>query len=327
VNRPFYAIGVLLAFLAVAMMAVGLSSRPTSRPASAQSGSGITKPRRGPGSAVFLLAVSDEVAEESAADLLVAEAVDDVAIEPCYSAGCGLDRCTGRVYRPLVRTNRTALKATVVALASEPATESIGPMDCLSHYDAAYDSAVYGAANGLIGDVIALPAEHSFDSDDQTLTLFRSLIGEPFEVRASVLPRAKSASRNWRYELNAWCVGAANQAWQSTERLGLADECQRWAAVFGLRAELNQVAEALPTWADYQDWCNSPQEGVAGQDTPAAGSAPFLSQPWRHVLQFAVSWLNHAAKTIGAAAELLGGESSLSASEPIGLRTTEFQPR
>ncbi len=333
-NRPFYAIGVLLAFLAVAMMAVGLSSRPTRQPASAQSGSGITKPRRGPGSAVFLLAIPDEVAEDIVSDLLAAESENppvDTAIEqPSYSHGCGLDRTTGLVYATQSE-DRNRLKPAVVHVADQAETlASLGPMDCYSHCDPAYDSAVYGRESlNLNSGGFSYPANHIgiVSDEDPTLALFRSLLGEQFDAHSSVLPRIKSANRNWRYELIAWSTGAANQARQSAQRLGLADECKRWGALLGLASKQAEAVASLPSWGDYQDLSESEQAGVAGQDTPAGGETAILSHPTQQLLQIAVASLNHAAKTLGAAAERLDSLDLRPAGGPIGWRTTDAQPR
>lgn len=333
-NRPFYAIGVLLAFLAVAMMAVGLSSRPTRQPASAQSGSGITKPRRGPGSVVFLLAIPDEVAEDVGGDLLAAESeapeIDVAAEQPSYAHGCGLDRTTGVVYDGQC-AGRMTLKPALVEVADQAEIlESFGRMDCYSHCDPAYDAAVYGEASlhqnsDQYGN--SSTSVGSVSDEDPTLTLFRSFLGEQFEARVVARPQTKAASRNWRYELNAWTAGAANQAQKTAERLGLADECERWGALLGMASQQAEAVASLPSWGDYQDWSESEQAGVAGQDTPAGGKAAILSHPAQKLLQIAVASLNHAAKTLAAAAEQLDSLDPQPAAGPIGWRSTDAQPR
>jgi hypothetical protein len=347
VNRPFYAIGVLLAFLAVAMMAVGLSSRPSKQPASAASGSGITKPRRGPGSPVFLLAIPDELTSESAAQRIVAGDIESKVTsqptsQPTYAESCGLDRTTGIVYVPQY-VSRGGLKPAVVDIAqATDFAESRLPMDCLSHCDPAYDAAVYGQpteSNLNSGRRDAYPTDsgrrdaYPTDSgdfsyhEDATLTLFRSLLGQQFEARLTPLPRKGPAGRNWRYELSAWGRGVGNQAWRSAERLGLADEWERWSSLAGLASGQAEAVVQLPSWSDYQDWSDSEQGTAAGQDTSAGGVAAISSHSWQQVLQFAVSSLNHAAKTLDLAAEHLQSLESAPASGPVGLRPTEFQPR
>lgn len=329
-NRPFYAIGVLLAFLAVAMMAVGLSSRPTMQPASAQSGSGITKPRRGLGSVVFLLAIPDEVAEDMGGDLFAAASENPAIEQPSYAHGCGLDRTTGVVYDEQC-AGRTALKPATVQVAARTETlESLGPMDCYAHCDPAYDAAVYGreSLNLDSGEFRSSAKQFGIVRDeDPTLALFRSLLGEQFDARSSALPRIKTDNRNWRYELNAWSTGAANRAWQSAHRLGLADECERWGVLLGLASKQAESVASQPSWGDYLNWSESEQAGVASQDTPAGGETAILSHPARQLLQIAVASLNHAAKTLASAAERLDSLDHPPGDGPIGWRSTDAQPR
>jgi hypothetical protein len=339
VNRPFYAIGVLLAFLAVAMIAIGLSSHPTTQPASAQSGSRFELPsRRSPGSVVYLLVVPDAPSEAFAVattDVVEDDAFENGAIEqPCYAAGCGLDRCTGQVY-PAAIGPRIALHSTVVTLADEPALggpargDDDAAIDCRSHYDAQYDAAVYGETPyGNASQRTLAPLNSSYEQaiDDPTLILFRSLLGEQFDRRVGAVRRVKSVRRNWRYEAQAWGIGLANQFRRTSERLGLADEWERYGEIFGVMPATDQVAtERL--WSDYRQWIESQQASVAERDTPAGGASTFLSQPWRQVLQFAVSWLNHAAKTLGAAAERLGAGRSEAAAGMVGWQILDQQPR
>jgi hypothetical protein len=157
---------------------------------------------------------------------------------------------------------------------------------------------------------MALPAE--IEGEDATLRLFFSLAGR--HPNRPVLLNLRP-SRQWRLALTQVGRGLANRVWLVAERLGLADRWQRVAAVIGPRP-----APPEPSWADYEAWIASLQPRVAERDTPGAGLGNWRDEPWRQVLQIAVSWLNHAAKTLDSVAERLSGAGNWAADDRIGIR-------
>jgi hypothetical protein len=329
VNRPFYAIGVLVAFLAVALLAVGLSSRPTQHQTTARGGNHADSARRALGGPAYLLALP--TGEEPLAQAIDPEAGEGESAgylpceQPCFAYGCGLDRNTGLVYsiQPITRCR---FRATTIAVAADP--NSLLPassIDCRAHYDRKYDAVLYGegipaARNGRPTESVAAPQTAfptEFGDNDPTLRLFFSLAGRG---AAGPALRLKSA-RRWRLELLQIARGLANQTWESATRLGVAD---RWQRI----VEVVRPAPATdgPSWADYEAWIASLQPGVADRDTPPAENATWIDQPWRQVLQFAVSWLNHAAKTLDSMAERLGSRAEPQANDRVGVRGTEEAP-
>ena len=90
-----------MAFLALAMLAIGLSSRPARERPSA-GGSGIETPRQQPGVTMFVLVLPDSDSEELtvfAEEQVACNAGCGVAAQsPTYEQGCGLDRTTGEVH-------------------------------------------------------------------------------------------------------------------------------------------------------------------------------------------------------------------------------------
>lgn len=326
VNRPFYAFGVLLAFLALAMLAVGLSSRPQRQPATAGGASQLPSPRRSLGGVAYLLVVpadacaGDEEADAAAGDLADCE-------QPTYAVGCGLDRATGRIYLATCDPSKPHLHSAIVALVERPlALETAASLDCRAHYDLAYDAIVYGPANQN-----PLPTWDS-ETADPTLTLFNSLLGESFPVNRADRPalsprRTRSAHRSWQYQLQALARGIGNRLWVSAERMGLSDEWQRTTAWTSPAVAFREASWNGPSWADYEAWIASLQPTVRELHTPEGKKADIPGLRWRQVLQIAVAWLNHAAKTLDAVADRLADAAEAGAAEQVGVRSTNSQPR
>ena len=335
-NRPFFAIGVLLAFLAVAMVAVGLASRPARHSKSTRGGSRVDPARRSLGGPAYLLALPH--GEEPLAQQIAMEAGEGEDArylpceQPCYAYGCGLDRCTGLVYSIQPVAARQQLRAARIAVATDPNTLlPANSADCRAIYDRLYDAAVYG--DGIAAARIEMPTEilaapqSAFPTDsstttvtgdnDPTLRLFFSLAR-----RGTSKPvlRLKSA-RRWRLELLQIVRGLVNQTWESASRLGVAD---RWERV--VEVVRPQTAPTGPSWADYEAWIASLQPGAADRDTPGSEIGAWIDQPWRQVLQIAVAWLNHAAKTLDSMAERPGSRAEPGNSDRFGVRSTTEAP-
>ncbi len=331
-NRPFYAFGVLLAFLALAMLAVGLSSRPQRQPVTAGGASQLKSPRRSLGGVAYLLVVpasASDCADDAAADVESNAAADELAdCTPTYAVGCGLDRSTGRVYMATCDPSQTHLHSAIVGLVERPldlALEIAGPLDCRAHYDLAYDAIVYGPANQN-----PTPTRGS-EATDPTLTLFNSLLGESFpDTRAQGrgLPRrTTSARRKWQYQIQALARGIGNQLWLSANRMGLSDEWQRAAAWASPAVAFDESTWNGPSWTDYEAWIASLQPTVAELHTPAGDKTDIPGLRWRQVLQIAVAWLNHAAKTLGAVADQLAESADAGSATKVGALTPDSQPR
>jgi hypothetical protein len=314
VNRPFYAIGVLLAFLALAMLAVGLSSRPRplaptgTGPSAAGSGMqapgmqapGMQAPRHQPGPTAYVLFVPDAPVVEAVSQVAVCRAAVCQAVaarqptyeQPTYEQGCGWDRETGMVYLP-VREPATGLRSVRVEMARDP-SQWTGPDDALrTGYDPDYDRAMDAALAPRRPATVLI--DESAD-DDELVRRFQSLL-PPSAASSAPL------SRQWEQQLRTIYLGAANRL----ERLLN-------------RGQATANHERGPTWSDYMAWIESQQATVAGLNTRVSAS-PFWGQPKDQVLQIAVSALNRVAEMLHAAvlrlmdgaAERLAQRTSVSA--------------
>jgi hypothetical protein len=165
VNRPFFAFGALLAALALAMLAVSSTSRSTSvsRQAAVAPAAGADAPAAGSSARPARAARFCGILVVLPAEEPVTIAAADV---PCYCpyADEAASWCTGSAF-----DGQSANASQEVALCPLPrggsllaAKESIQPAqhdpallrdessrDCRSHYDSAYDVAVYGEVDGL----------------------------------------------------------------------------------------------------------------------------------------------------------------------------------
>lgn len=326
-NRPYYAFTALVGLLVVAMLAVGMSSRPV-RPTLRQSPSALaarTAPQ-GLGGAAYLLVLPDEPAAAwadygSCCDASCAEPVS--CEQPAYLAGCGLDRATGRVYPVSTALAEVKLQAAVIRPAERPAVETAGgPSDCLSHHDPLYDAAVYGTKRDR-----ETTLSEALEAADPMLQLFNSLLES--QTRAAPLAPlpAQATTTGWQYELRVMAAGLANRLWLVAERIGLADDWQWIGQFLRHRSAESRSAGTGPSWADYEDWVNSLQPHAAPWGTPAGGAADSGADSGRPLLQFAVAGLNHAAKTLASWADWLESVASDRSVPQVGVRSTQVQPR
>jgi hypothetical protein len=209
VNRPFYAIGVLLAFLAVSMLAVGSASRPRKTARRGQSLPAVATSQADGAP----LTNRDTSASRGAIYVISLPAASDEATsnEAAYAEGCGLDRATGKTYPlsvtieeavevlPADPTKSDLLGAEEVSSPMSPVTICLAPQpslpvttaiaDCQSHYDAQYDRVVYGPVSG--GETDGTLEASVFASEDECLDLMRQLLREDSQVTS---PEAAKAS-------------------------------------------------------------------------------------------------------------------------------------
>jgi hypothetical protein len=272
VNRPFYAIGVLLAALGAAMVLVQTTSqRPVAQP-KAGSGTNLTLPAgktlldqpavalgfrqvaRG-GVFVFVLPENEPILESSA-----------------WQDGCGLDRTTGEIYplvsRDLGRNLAGSVTTPRVHTVEEfLAAEEPENADGLTQYDLDYDTAVYGLATAMrVRQLRQVDPEAELLEDlDPALQLLRDLL-----KNRPQLPQRPKIRRS-RLASSAPAIPDQPQA---------------------------------PTWQDYEDWIASRQD-VAEGDGPIGGATGNSPQAGRRVAQFAADALHRVAELLQAAASEL----------------------
>ena len=344
-NRPFYAFGLLMAFLALAMLAIGLSSRPSGERPSA-SGSGIETPRRQPGVTTFVLVLPDatvgDLLDLPAEPMACQDACGIAILPPSYEQGCGLDRATGEVYFAPTRLPLSP-RATFAlgAIGLRPAT--IEPADPVqlddevqyqltTGYDAAYDeamSAVVPALNSSAGTANA-PEVRELDTlelDDPDLLIFESLSRSKTAQAERKSYFARFCQRRWDYEAKAIVSGAVNRVWQLFTTAGVADEWMQAAQQTGLVNGANANSQPRPTWAEYEAWIGSKQWTVAGQDTRAGDRVAFWSPPKDELLQIAVAGLNRVAELLHEALARLLGETAARIAERIDAAAPAIAPK
>jgi hypothetical protein len=288
VNRPYYAFGMLLAFLTLAMLAVGLSSRPASRvkQPSAGGGSRLDTPRRGPGGPVFVLVVpeqplllaipelgSDERADGAIcgvtsgspradehlpgwADHTAIASADVSVAPPAFGLASRAPWSTeiGDLSPAEIRV------ATDRALAQLPTRQLPAPLDYLSHYDPVYDAAMTTSGHATHAVRPALP---SGDEQVDLVGLFSTFVAPAELPRLADLPRlartepassdepAPRRTRRWDYEANSIFRGAAQRAWRAVLETRLSDD---WEAAEEKALGKKRRDELLyrPMWEDYE---------------------------------------------------------------------------
>lgn len=277
-NRPFYAFGALLLGLALAMLAVSSTSRSTTvRPNGPSPAHGraerptatpaVAGRARRPGG-IYIIVLPEALGESSAT------AGGEYVATPCYAAGCGLDRLTGRVYPPVgsewthwecesvcpvyASWAPTISTATISLAADDPALfpEEVR-CDCRSHYDAAYDRIVYG---------------------------------EPGKDGLPIRPTLGN--------LRTILLGVRNRVVREIERFSWTASWQQWLA-----AATRQTASSRPNkidWSDYAALLNETEAPGALDSATAESSSPVRSGRW--VLHFAASSLNRASDVLDAVA-------------------------
>ena len=149
-NRPFYAFGLLLALLALAMVAVSSTSRSTT----------VQSPRGEEGSLLT------PAASHGTIYIVVLPAAEEPSA-PAALAPAGLRPCVVSLVGPKVSP------VTVNCAEFDATCGNPSDVDCLSHYDRGSDEAVYPAAvcSALASSVFAEPPSDA----DEIVATFRSL--------------------------------------------------------------------------------------------------------------------------------------------------------
>ena len=334
-NRPFYAFGLLMAFLALAMLAIGLSSRPAGEPSSA-GGSGSELPRRQPGVTMFVMVLPSAVRE----DLLALPSDDDQVVcqggcgfvteQPRYAHGCGLERTTGDVYfAPTRSPMSSAREASIAQTGLRPAIIEAAdfvllddaPRDSLrTGYDAAYDRAMAAEPIGQSDAASLAPAvsdRMEIEQDDPLLVVFNSLSRRETTQIEQKSYLARLGQRRWDFEVRAILNGAQNRVWQLFNIAGVADEWLHAAEQTGLVDAEPANTRPGPTWAEYVAWIGSRQWTVAGRDTQIGSGVSFWNQPKGQLLQIAIARLNRVSELLHEAlVQLLGQAAERIAGRP-----------
>lgn|GEM_PF-6976982 len=327
-NRPFYALGVLMAFLALATLAIGLSSRPTALQPSA-GGSGTELHRRQPGVTMYVVMLPNAGEQE----LLGLLAADDVffAPLPCgstierslYTGDSPLDWAIGDVHSaPYVRPigswanaaqSGNCLQPVIVRVVGMVRLEEIDRSNSLATgYDAAYDQAmraelgslwqVKSASSSFPSEPPAMQLQE-LDAEDPMVLIFDSLVRSKTTQRGPNSYLGKFRARRWDYEVKSVAIGAQNRLWQLLVFAGVADEWTKSAVETGLMNGARVNTLSGPTWAEYMAWIGSKQWTVARRDGSNTNSVAIWSQPSDQLLQIAVAGLNRVAELLH---ELIG---------------------
>jgi hypothetical protein len=183
VKSSFYAFGVLLAMLALAIIAVGSSSRTTTVQAQPDDEGSLPTPTPHGTIYVVVLPAGDEPAPA-----VNKASVTEVATE---------------VVRPPM------LPVVVVAADCDAATKLQPENDCLSHYDRFYDELVYGRS---AADVHQEEAATTPTSTDELISLFHSLSPSKSSPAASRSSFRRNV-RGWQTTLRGagkWLANRAN---------------------------------------------------------------------------------------------------------------------
>ena len=318
-NRPFYAFGVLIAFLTLAMLAIGLSSRPSvKQPSAGGSGSGL--PNRRPGVTLYVMVLEDEMklelpgltecetANEPVACGMAAKRAGFAAGRD-YATGHGLERAAGDVFQDpgLWRSESLAEATKPVSGLSGVTIESVALLriyefdqsTLATGYDAAYDRAMAGDLQPFQQSASISEREDSTESDaDPMLLLFESLARSKMPHNERKTNPARWAGRRWDYEAQAIFLGAQNRLWKCLELARLDDEWLATAEQTGLVDRAKTSNQRGPTWAEYSAWIGSKQWTVAGRDSQNRASIAFWGQPKGELLQIAVAGLNRVAELL-----------------------------
>jgi hypothetical protein len=304
-----------MAFLALAMLAIGLSSQPQATQSSTgASGTQLLNRTAGPTAYVWVI-------PDSQANDLLAESCDLASCGPCgtrpfqptYEEGCDFNRETGEIYAigncnqprgEFERPSQTRiLRSLVVRLAQDPSQMDRAELaGWLTQYDAAYDLAMLQGSGQ-----IETTDRHSLESnvsdqpwesvDDQLLPLFQSLCQrETAQVGRKSTPAGAWRS-NWNLEIKTMLEGATNRCWRLIEALHWDDDWQIAARLSHDHSAQNRTIVG-PTWADYLAWIEAKQDPVAGRDTDSGGGVAIWSPRQSQVLQIAVSTLNRVAELL-----------------------------
>ncbi len=304
-----------MAFLALAMLAIGLSSRPSGQqPSAAGSGSGLLE--RQPGVTLYVSVLAD--GEQLKLDGQLADDEETVGLALCglatdeaaYAEGVGLERAAGDVFEapswwhgPSIAdsfASREGLQSTTIALARPVRLDGLELSTVASGHDAAYDGAMAAALSTFprLSETGASSRVAEAEEADSLVLLFESLV-------RSESPRARQKSdvssdsrRRWEFELQAVVLGAQNRLWQWVVLARLHDDWHAAARESGLVGMSKSSAQPGPTWADYTDWIGSKLGSVALRGSPKPNTAAFWRQPNDRLLQIAVAGLNRVAELL-----------------------------
>jgi hypothetical protein len=303
VNRPLAAFTSLMILLALAMFAVSSSSRSTT----VRRG-GIGKPqpiRSGPGRGgnvllVLPLAAGDESDDAQTDDNLCEpdsiESFDDVAPSDDFD---------------LLPSRRRASAATLapVRVQLAPSTSSswqspLVPLDCLSHYDAVYDLAVYGVSDiqGLVPSGSGPPtAGNPAAWDNDWMAIFHGIVQPLIDppARSSKDLRKSTPSVTWQTTVRSPAV-----AWASGFSGWLRLRTEQIAVLIGLIAEDGTNSAASIGWDEYAEGIDQVRERARLTASPTAISGKpggVQSGDWlRHSAASSLhrlGWLMQAAGT------------------------------
>jgi hypothetical protein len=322
VNRPFYAFGVLIAFLALAMLAIGLSSRPSAKqPSAAGSGSGL--PRRQPGVTLYVMVMPDEDDSETRFYLeeflknepqeenreAGAVACGRAARAAGYSPGCEFAGAAGDVFEDpgLWRSSAHAeaieraagLACVTIEPAMPPRIDDFDRSNLATGYDAAYDRAMSQGADTWKHAAATVEIEESSEPDaDPLMLVFESLVRSDLPQLERKSNQARVSGRRWDYEAQAIGLGAQNRLWQWLELARIDDEWLAAAEQTGLVERAKPSSQSGLTWAEYTAWISSKQWTVAGRDSQKRANVAFWGEPRGQLLQIAVAGLNRVAELL-----------------------------
>lgn len=313
-NRPFYAFGVLMAFLALAMLAIGLSSRPSGQqPSAAGSSSGLLERQAGVTLYVSVLADGEQLelagllADDEAAGSAVCGLATD---EAAYAGGVGLDRTMGDVFEAPSWwhglsiadsvPSREGLQSTTIALTRPIRLDGLELPTATSGHDAAYDCAMSAALSTFprLPETGVSSRVTEAEEADSLVLLFESLVRSE-SPRARQKSDVSSVSRwRWEFELQAVVLGAQNRLWQWAVLARLDDDWHAAARASGLVGMSKSSAQPGPNWAEYTDWIGSKLGSVALRGSPKPNTAAFWRQPNDRLMQIAVAGLNRVAELL-----------------------------
>ncbi len=313
-NRPFYAFGVLIAFLTLAMLAIGLSSRPSAKqPSAGGSGSGL--PRRQPGVTLYVMVLR----EDEKLDLLDLTAGEPGASEAVfcglttrsatYTPGYGFKGAAGDVHQDsdLWRSESLAdvarpdsgLSGVTIELADPLRTYEFDQSPLATGYDAAYDRAMSGELLPFKQAAAISDQQDSSEPDgDPMVLLFESLVRCETPQIERKSNQARLTGRRWDYEAQAIVLGVQNRLWKGLEAARLDDEWLAVAEQTGLVDQAKAISQRGPTWAEYTAWIGSKQWTVAWRDSQKRTGVAFWGEPKDELLQIAVAGLNRVAELL-----------------------------
>ncbi len=312
-NRPFYAALVLLAFLALAMLAIRLSSRPSAQRPSA--GSSSERQRRQPGVTTYVVVLPEAGALELLELVAEEREVAGPVIcglgpqRPAYSLGSALDGAAGEVHSApyawpveslASSTRSSSLRAAIVEPAMFVRLEDAHSLT--TGYDAAYDQAMAAEMPRHARSEAPAKQFEGIDADPMML-IFDSLARSNMPQAGPKSYWGKLRARRWDYEAQAILIGAGNRLWQVVAFAGAADEWTRAAEQAGLVDTAKANTRSGPTWAEYMAWIGSKQWSVARRDRSNTAGVAFWSEPGDRLLQIAVAGLNRVAELLH---ELIG---------------------